>query len=155
MNSVCTISLHSATPPLAYVIFSLFGTFPTSSSSSFSVLLFFLFACAPAFVVVALVGVALSLSLADKGGWPDVGVGACEGVDEGDGDSSYWTQKNQHALPFQYLRHMGQRAPHTLMKLTELRLNTLSASVTCPFLLVLDPPPPFAFIVPVVEEPLM
>lgn len=41
------------------------------------------------------------------------------------------------------------------MKLAELLLNTLSASIICPFLLVLVPPPAFALVFPVEVDPLM
>ena len=46
-------------------------------------------------------------------------------------------------------------ACHTLIKLAELLLNTLSPSITCPFLLVLVPPPVLELALPIVEDPLM
>ena len=41
------------------------------------------------------------------------------------------------------------------MKLAELRLKTLSCSITVPFLLVAVPPLTVPVLVPVMEEPLM
>ena len=90
---------QSPTPPLAYVIFNLFGPLPSFSSSSFPPFFFLLLFCAPLFV--AFVGVGWLLSLADNGGFPEVGVGACEGVvwAEEDGDSSCALKRKRLEFP--------------------------------------------------------
>ena len=60
-----------------------------------------------------------------------------------------------HCSVFHFIHNESLVYACTLIKLAELLEKTLSTSSTCPFLLVLVPPPVFAFVVPAVVEPLI